>query len=85
MVFWIEFFKMLPVLEFDDRAYDLYIQLITNNSALRKQDLQRDVRIATIALTQNAIVVTRNRKDFGLVPGLRERSDFCVRVLNVNK
>jgi tRNA(fMet)-specific endonuclease VapC len=71
MVFWIEFFKMLPVLEFDDRAYDLYIQLITNNSALRKQDLQRDVRIATIALTHNATVVTRNRKDFGLVPGLQ--------------
>jgi tRNA(fMet)-specific endonuclease VapC len=49
--FWlaIEFFKTIPILEFDDRAYDRCIQLITDNPALRKQDLQRDVRIAALA------------------------------------
>lgn len=66
----IEFFKTMPILEFDDRAYDCYVQLITDNPVLRKQDLQRDVRISAIALSHNATVVTRNRKDFGLVPGL---------------
>lgn len=71
--FWlaIDFFKPLPILEFDNHAYDFYMQLITDNSALRKQDIQRDLRIAAIALSQNAIVVTRNQKDFRLVPGLQ--------------
>jgi tRNA(fMet)-specific endonuclease VapC len=67
----VQFFRTLPILEFDDRAYDLCVQLLSQNSALRKKDLQQDVRIAAIALTHNAIVVTRNRKDFGLVPGLQ--------------
>jgi tRNA(fMet)-specific endonuclease VapC len=30
-----------------------------------------DLKIAAIALTRSAIVLTRNQRDFGLIPGLQ--------------
>jgi tRNA(fMet)-specific endonuclease VapC len=65
-----EFFKTLPVLEFDEVAYDLYTRLAAQNLPLRKKRFRNDVRIAAIALVNGATVVTRNRRDFELVPGL---------------
>jgi tRNA(fMet)-specific endonuclease VapC len=65
-----EFFKTLPVLEFDEIAYDRYTRLAAQNPALRKKRFRNDVRIAAIALVNGATVVTRNRRDFELVRGL---------------
>jgi tRNA(fMet)-specific endonuclease VapC len=65
-----EFFKTIPILEFDERAYDRYDQIINQYPSLRKKRLQQDIRIAAIALVNGATIVTRNRRDFGLVPGL---------------
>jgi tRNA(fMet)-specific endonuclease VapC len=65
-----EFFKTLPVLEFDEIAYDRYTRLAAQNPPLRKKRLRQDLRIASIALVNGATVVTRNRRDFELVPGL---------------
>jgi tRNA(fMet)-specific endonuclease VapC len=60
----------VPILEFDDRAHDCYTQLLDQHPPLRKKRLQQDMRIASIALVNGATVVTRNRRDFELVPGL---------------
>ena len=48
-----------------------YEALLLKNPDLRKKRLQKDVRIAAIALSCNATVITRNRRDFEKVPGLR--------------
>ena len=61
----------MPVVEFDDAAGDRYHQLIQTDPELVKKRLQKDMRIAAIALAQEATVVTRNKRDFSLVPSLR--------------
>jgi tRNA(fMet)-specific endonuclease VapC len=66
-----QFFQKAYVLNFDvaaQRCYDL-LRLTTPN--LNKRRLEKDVKIAAIALVNQAIVVTRNQCDFALVPDLR--------------
>jgi tRNA(fMet)-specific endonuclease VapC len=60
--------KSLPILELDASAFDRYEALLVQNPHLRKKRLQKDLRIAAIALSLNAVVVTRNRRDFEQVP-----------------
>ncbi len=66
-----ELLKRLPILEFDASAFNQYEELIVQIPNLRKKRLQKDMRIAAIALSLEATVVTRNRRDFELVPGLK--------------
>jgi len=66
-----EFFKVVTILNFDREAENCYNQLRQNNKALAKKRLEKDLRIASIALIQNATLVTRNYKDFSLVPNLK--------------
>ena len=66
-----EFFKIITILNFDRDAENLYNQLQQNNRNLAKKRLEKDLRIASIALMQNATVVTRNYKDFSQVPNLQ--------------
>jgi tRNA(fMet)-specific endonuclease VapC len=66
-----EFFRPLRSLSFDDAAADRY--------ALVRAQLERegtviggnDLMIAAIALAHDAILVTRNQREFRRVPGLR--------------
>jgi tRNA(fMet)-specific endonuclease VapC len=66
----VEFVKSFRVLKFDSKADDFYVQILIANPSLRKKRLRQDLRIAAIAFTHNATVVTRNRRDFEQVPGL---------------
>ncbi|MGK7951460.1 MAG: type II toxin-antitoxin system VapC family toxin [Xenococcaceae cyanobacterium] len=66
-----EFFKVINILNFDRDAEACHNKLRQNNRNLAKKRLDKDLRIASIALMQNAIVVTRNYKDFSQVPNLQ--------------
>jgi tRNA(fMet)-specific endonuclease VapC len=59
----------IETLPFDDDAIAQFEQLITN-SAMRKAG-RADLLIASIVLSQQAMLVTRNRKDFQRFPNLR--------------
>ena len=64
------FFKHVTILNFDSDAESRYLMLKQNYKFLDKKRIAKDLRIASIALTQNATVVARNKKDFSQVPGL---------------
>ncbi len=66
----IAYFKKADILSFNHAANQMFRQLLQQNPHLHKAHLEKDLRIAAIALTQNAIVVTRNLRDFSQVPGL---------------
>lgn len=55
------------MLDFDQLAHDCYKELIRQKIRIGT----RDLRIAAITLSRNAILVTRNSKDFSKVPNLR--------------
>ena len=60
------YFCSVNLLNFDDAAYNCY-------QSLRQQQIRigtQDLRIAAIALANQAVVVTRNHQDFSKVPGL---------------
>jgi len=66
-------FTRAPVLPFDAAAATVYDTLVAQRVRLRRMDL----RIAAIALARGLVVVTRNTRDFGRVPGL-EVEDWTV-------
>ncbi len=62
----VQYFSDLRILDFDLNAQNYY-------SKLRQQKIRigaQDLKIASIARTQGATLVTRNRKDFEQVPDL---------------
>jgi tRNA(fMet)-specific endonuclease VapC len=67
----VDFIRQFPVLKFDTNADAAYARVLRENVALRKKRLRQDLRIAAIALSQNATIVTRNKRDFEQVPGLK--------------
>ena len=63
----LSYLKEVRILEFDQKAYEIYLQL------RRQVKMKRtgDIRIAAIALSVDGIIVTRNQKDFEKVPNLK--------------
>jgi tRNA(fMet)-specific endonuclease VapC len=60
------YYRKRQVLPFEGPAVWQYLQL----RQTLKQVGPRDLKIAAIVLAQGSILVTRNRQDFGQVPGL---------------
>jgi tRNA(fMet)-specific endonuclease VapC len=63
----LDFFSNQRVLDFTEIAFDQFQELTRQKVRVGTQDL----RIASIALSIDATVVTRNRRDFERVPGLK--------------
>jgi tRNA(fMet)-specific endonuclease VapC len=62
----VEYFASTTLIDYDLAADTTFEDLRRQGVRIGTQDL----RIASIALTQNATLVTRNTRDFSLVPGL---------------
>jgi tRNA(fMet)-specific endonuclease VapC len=66
----LNYFREVRVIGFDAAANDCHQRLLRDNRTLNKKRLQKDVRIAAIALSIGTTLVTRNHRDFIQVPGL---------------
>jgi tRNA(fMet)-specific endonuclease VapC len=62
----LEDFKTINLVDFDRDAFNCYAELLRQKIRVGTQDL----RIAATVMSKNAILVTRNRRDFERVPGL---------------
>ena len=60
-------FQSFTIVPFDSACEGRYRHL----RGMRLRIGSQDLRIAAIALVNNLILITRNRRDFGRVPGLR--------------
>lgn len=60
----IDFFSAYHIVPFDDRAADLF----STFGAIRIGTADR--KIAAVAIANNALLLTANRRDFEQVPGL---------------
>lgn len=63
----INYLTDFELLDFDGDAYNCYAELVRQKIRVGTQDL----RIAAITLSKNGILLTRNRRDFEKIPGLR--------------
>jgi len=60
-------FGTRPVVDFDRLAYAEYVQLLKSRIRIGTMDL----RIAAVSLATDALLLSRNLRDFSRVPGLR--------------
>jgi tRNA(fMet)-specific endonuclease VapC len=60
-------YRQIPVLDFDEAAGTVYQRLRRTRLRIGTMDL----KIAAIVLSNDAILLSRNRKDFEKVPGLK--------------
>ena len=63
----LEFYCVTPLLAFDEQAPEQFQELWLTRIRVGTMDL----KIAAIALVNNAIVLSRNQRDFRRIPGLR--------------
>lgn len=66
----IQYIQTVEVLNFTLEAESCLKKLLKDYPPLRKNRLQKDLRIGAIALCVGAIVITRNQQDFSQIPEL---------------
>jgi tRNA(fMet)-specific endonuclease VapC len=62
----VHLFQRFPTVPFDQASEDRSQQLLTLSLRVGTQDL----KITAVALANQAVLLTRNRRDFGRIPGL---------------
>jgi tRNA(fMet)-specific endonuclease VapC len=60
-------YRQIPVLDFDDQAAGIYLELRRARIRIGTMDL----KIAAIVMSRDATLLSRNRRDFAKVPGLK--------------
>jgi tRNA(fMet)-specific endonuclease VapC len=60
-------FSTRPVLDFDDVATERYVELLHAKTRIGAADL----KIASLAIAKNELLITRNIRHFAKIPGLR--------------
>jgi tRNA(fMet)-specific endonuclease VapC len=63
----VEFYQAFPISDFSDAAAAKWMEL----RASKTRNATMDLKIASIALVDNRLLLTANRGDFEQVPGLR--------------
>lgn len=63
----LQLFSVSQILPFDDKASEMAVNLSSQHLRLGTLDL----RIASIVLAQDAVLLTRNARDFSKVPNLK--------------
>jgi tRNA(fMet)-specific endonuclease VapC len=58
-------------LTFSELANTCHQRLILDYKSLAKKRLEKDMRIAAIALSVGGTIITYNQKDFSQVPGIK--------------
>ena len=64
-------FKTIEILTFSELANTYHQKIILEHKILAKKRLEKDMRIAAIALSVSGTIITRNHKDFSQVPDLK--------------
>jgi tRNA(fMet)-specific endonuclease VapC len=66
-----EFLKTIEILTFSELANTYHQCLILEYKSLAKKRLEKDMRIAALALSVGGTIITCNQKDFSQVPDLK--------------
>jgi tRNA(fMet)-specific endonuclease VapC len=72
-----EFLKTIEILPFSESANNYYQSLLSEYRFLAKKRLEKDLRIASIALSVGGTVITCNQRDFSQIPGV-EIEDWTI-------
>ena len=66
----VDLHRRVPIADYTEQAHECFAELRDKGCITPQKVKTHDLRIGCIALAQSLVVVTRNRQDFGKIPGL---------------